>query len=127
MNFESMGGLVGDKNPTHASLMSFVIPGSGQLYNGQKIKGAIMFVTAVTGFALVMDSGQGISGTMAGTQEGGGQGAIGVVLWIGTAAWSGIDARLTALRINREKAQASIKIYPVVQPDRIGTALTLHF
>ena len=138
MNFGSVGGMVGDKSPVLASGMSVVIPGSGQLYNGQPIKGAIHFGIAVTGFALVMTSGQSGSGFFAGdSSQGGNKGSIGTILWLGTAVWSSIDAMRTAQRINREDAQAiniqtdigqiTLGIDPVVQPDRIGTVLTLHF
>ncbi|MBI3725922.1 hypothetical protein HY251_18490 [bacterium] len=37
----------GERNPTVAALLSFVIPGLGQVYNGEAMKGVLLFFTSI--------------------------------------------------------------------------------
>ncbi len=70
------------KDPGVAALISFFIPGGGQLYNGQAGKGlAFIFVTIVNFFLLFV--------------------GIGFLTGIATWIWSMIDAHQVADRINR--------------------------
>jgi TM2 domain-containing membrane protein YozV len=70
------------KDPGVAALISFFLPGGGQLYNGQAGKGiAFMFVTVVNFFLLFV--------------------GIGFLTGIATWIWSMIDAHQVADRINR--------------------------
>jgi TM2 domain-containing membrane protein YozV len=41
---QAQGTTVGAKNPTVAGLLSFFIPGAGQIYNGQIAKGLLIFL-----------------------------------------------------------------------------------
>jgi serine/threonine protein kinase len=41
---QGQGTIVGAKNPTVAGLLSFFIPGAGQIYNGQIAKGILIFL-----------------------------------------------------------------------------------
>jgi hypothetical protein len=45
------------KSPTTAFLLSFVLPGGGQYYNGDYTKGAIMTGTAIVGAVLMFTAG----------------------------------------------------------------------
>lgn len=70
------------KDPGVAALISFFIPGGGQLYNGQAGKGiAFIFATIVNFFLLFI--------------------GIGFLTGIATWIWSMIDAHQVADRINR--------------------------
>ena len=39
--------ITGEKNPVVAFLLSFLIPGLGQIYNGQVAKGLVLLVLAI--------------------------------------------------------------------------------
>jgi TM2 domain-containing membrane protein YozV len=70
------------KDPGVAALISFFLPGGGQLYNGQAGKGiAFIFVMIVNFFLLFI--------------------GIGFLTGIATWIWSMIDAHQVADRINR--------------------------
>jgi TM2 domain-containing membrane protein YozV len=45
------------KNPILAAILSFVIPGLGQVYNGQIVKGIVIFVAFIIGIFLVVIPG----------------------------------------------------------------------
>jgi hypothetical protein len=100
------------KSPTTAFLLSLVLPGGGQYYNGQYTKGAIMTGTAVAGIVLILAAGYedvfvaddyyyasyGYWTTESTTWL-----TVGTVLIVGSSVWSIIDAPITAKKINERK------------------------
>ena len=131
------------KNPMVALGLSFPIVGSGQFYNGQYIKGVAQMGAAVLGLGLVLSAGGDNSDTPEGNIDADNddwRSIPGYVLLIGGAAWSLIDAPMSAKRINRQNMQfshghlieldgerASLGIDPVTSRKRLGAMLTLRF
>jgi TM2 domain-containing membrane protein YozV len=76
--------------PMLAFGFSFVLPGAGQLYNGQRAKAAMHLTLFGTGIGINSASKVGSAGEY-----------IGGAVWSGAWLWSVIDAPLTARRINR--------------------------
>ena len=85
----------GEKDPWAACLASCLMPGAGQVYNGQTGKGCVFFGGYVTGWVLMYKGMQ--------SSEGGARAMSGLVL-LG-AAWVGsvIDAPASARDINRKR------------------------
>jgi hypothetical protein len=101
------------KNTGVAFVLSWLVPGAGQVYNNQPVKGAIQFGASVAGYIIFLNqlpwteevhyfdpSGAGLwrdeekgNGTLAWT---------GFAVALGSHVWSMIDAPLTASRLNRE-------------------------
>jgi TM2 domain-containing membrane protein YozV len=137
------------KSPTTAFLLSLVLPGGGQYYNGQYTKGAIMTGTAVAGVVLILAAGYedifvyspdyywasyGYWTTESTTWL-----TVGTVLVVGSSIWSMIDAPITANKINErnnatmghmfeigtEQYIVGCDLVPTKQGLRLST--TLHF
>ena len=85
------------KNAVLAWLLSFIVPGGGQFYNGQNIKGAAMLSLALAGyvpFAVEQIKGEpGNEGLISAGL------AIASITWI----WSMIDAPVVASRMDYER------------------------
>ncbi len=100
------------KNPTLAFVLSWFVPGTGQLYNGEGAKGAIQFGLVVAGLTAFISAYPGEEDVFIDmgdwsywdTEDTGNEticyGGLGVAL--ATAVWSMIDAPLSAMRINRK-------------------------
>lgn len=111
---------VQEKDPWIAFLLSAVITGSGQVYNGQVGKGVIQFSGLVVGLGLAIsedDKGR----------EDSDRALIGAGLFLSSFLWSVIDAPMTANRINREANRTTLQINPVIRGDLVGANLTLKF
>ena len=134
-----MGGeqsrMRGKKNVYGAMALSFFIIGSGQIYNGQPLKGVGQLGLAIAGYSLMLSgSGDYYYGRSGGDTA---KLATGLVIWGGTWIWSIADAGITANRINRENQyghlielgddRVTFGVDPVIQPNRLGTMLTFHF
>ncbi len=113
---------VQEKNPWLAFLLSAVITGGGQVYNGETTKGVVMFAGGVTGFVMIFSQ---VDKDASETNDG--LVAAGALLAFGSGLWSMIDAPMSANRINREMRQASFHITPVVTGDLIAANLTVTF
>ena len=113
---------VQEKNPWLAFVLSFVITGTGQFYNGENKKGVAMLAGAVTGAGMVISQIEDDA-----IPEDNGVVAAGAILLVGSSLWSIIDAPISANRINREARQASFHITPVVTGDLIAANLTITF
>lgn len=106
---QTVEAMSNQKSPGLALVLSmFIIPGSGQFYNGQTGKGVAFLVTGLGGAILM---GAGLSqatetdprtGLTYTTGEGGGPLLLGVALALTSGIWGGIDAYKSAKRINRE-------------------------
>jgi hypothetical protein len=111
----------GYKSPGVAFALSFLVPGTGQMYNGQTKKGILMLIGAAAGYTLFIverprneevwvynyydsyDYGYW-------DWQDKGNGAIAypaLALGLGMQIWSMIDAPTTASRINMKSGQAS--------------------
>ena len=85
------------KSPGLAFLLSFLIVGAGQGYNGQWGKGAGMFIGELASFGVLV---AGASDCF--IVSGCGVSVAGFVGMVGFALWSWIDAPISASKINRE-------------------------
>ena len=99
---------VGRKSGGVAFLLSLLITGGGQFYNGEAVKGGMMLGMSVLGFVLVVSSSEsggynpyGSSGSQSYT-------VAGATLLLGSVLWSLIDAPISSARINRENGLASL-------------------
>ena len=90
--------VVSRKEPALSFLLSFLIVGGGQLYNGQHEKGAIMFFGALFGGALALST----------RDQSEGAADFGVILWSVSVIWSLIDAPTAASEINRKNGYAHL-------------------
>lgn len=93
----AMPQMAQEKSPGLAFLLSFLVPGLGQFYNGQYGKGAGMLAGSVVGGVLV-------SQTWVDCWEDDvdcGEWTAGAVLLVGSWVWSMIDAPVSARAINR--------------------------
>ena len=85
------------KNPELAGALSVLVPGLGQIYNGEQVKGAI-----------IMAAFLGSIGVCVAADIGGTPGSISTLGWIGVGMvgtsylWGIIDAPVAAHRINKE-------------------------
>jgi TM2 domain-containing membrane protein YozV len=95
------------KDPALACLFSFLLPGTGQFYNGEAGKGAIMLGASLIGATLILYS---IGDEVLYDDRSDDNAAFGVVLFFGAWVWSVIDAPISASRINRENGLASLRI-----------------
>ena len=138
-------GMGGKKSVYLAMAFSSVFIGGGQFYNGQPVKGIIQLGLGATGVALWATSGgrsfsssfsyYGYSASASGGSTA--RYTAGLVLWGGSWLWSIVDAGLSANKINQENEyghlielqdnRVTLGIDPVVQPNSLGTMLTLHF
>ncbi len=132
-----------EKNPWAAFFFSWLIPGGGQFYNGEKTKGGLMLLGGVTGAGILVygindkeeessrtiTESPGLTTSSFRYKKTSNETAmnIGAAILVGSAIWSMIDAPVSANRINRELQQASLQINPVVTDDLAGVSLSLRF
>jgi hypothetical protein len=88
--------------PGIAFLWSCFIPGAGQVYNGQMIKGALIIAAMTSGFCMLFN-GLGKERTRVHQNVSNTGGCIFLGAWI----YSVIDAPISASRINRERGWAT--------------------
>src|SRR3990167_1187336 len=94
------------KSPWVAFLLSYIIPGSGQIYNGEIIKGLVFTGTFVLGAAIALIPAIGAtSGSDWPTASYIGAGIAGIAY-----VWQLIDAPVSAGRINEENNLSMFKI-----------------
>lgn len=99
------------KNPTLAAILSFIISGVGQIYNGEVVKGIIIIAVQIVNVALMAI-------------------IIGFITWPVVWIWSIYDAHKVAKRINDEAAQQVVettKICPRCAERVNSGALVCHF
>src|SRR3990172_5681574 len=94
------------KSPWVAFLLSYIIPGSGQIYNGEIIKGLVFTGTFVLGAAIALIPAIGsTSGSAWPATSYIGAGIAGIAY-----VWQLIDAPISASRINNENNLSLLKI-----------------
>lgn len=92
----------GKKSPAISFVLSFlVLPGAGQVYNGEAGKGISQFLLVLAGY------GTAIAGA---NKDNSGMVAGGFLLGFGCSLWSWIDAPISASRINEERGYSKIQI-----------------
>jgi TM2 domain-containing membrane protein YozV len=104
---ESETRVRGKKSPALALALSVFVPGLGQHYNGEHVKGAVQEILFAGGAAMCFASLiEGIFGGMTGNVEGWTEPVFysGAIISLGSYTWSVVDAPLSASRINRESA-----------------------
>lgn len=138
-----MRGQIGvqKKDPIVSCILSIVIPGAGQFYNGEPLKGIAQLGLVIGSVSVylysteIVSKGPWVVGPRNQTLE-----DLSVVTYVCSYMWSVIDAPLSAGRINREKQRSSyghlielggsrttLGFDPVVSHESLGTRLTLHF
>jgi hypothetical protein len=93
---------VGRKSGETAFFLSLLIPGGGQFYNGEPKKGAAMLGLSIIGVGFWVARSASSSGYFNRHDA-----TVGLLLWLGSALWSMIDAPISSARINREDDWAS--------------------
>jgi TM2 domain-containing membrane protein YozV len=113
------------KNPELAGALSVLVPGLGQVYNGETVKGISVLTGFLGGIAVCIAAKIGDTNDSIGAS-----GWLGVGM-IGTAyLWGIIDAPLSANRINRENATRGmgplIEIHAGAYSISLKTGITPH-
>jgi TM2 domain-containing membrane protein YozV len=90
----------GEKSPAAACILSIVVPGLGQHYNGQHLKGAVQEVLFVAGATMVLVSVASGLSDWSGEGWEPAVGTTGLIITGGSYLWSVIDAPISASRIN---------------------------
>ena len=94
------------KSPWVAFLLSYIIPGGGQIYNGEIIKGLVFTGTFMLGAVIALIPGIGAkSGSEWPTSSYIGVGIAGIAY-----VWQLVDAPISASRINEENNLSMFKI-----------------
>ena len=98
-NFDSVKS-INQKSPVLACMLSVFLPGLGQIYNGEIIKGFLFAGGVVIGSALLVASGGDFE------HESTTSGSLfytGIIIAGASYIWSIIDAPVSASRINKER------------------------
>jgi hypothetical protein len=107
------------KNPVLAWGLSFLIPGVGQIYNGDIEKGVGAIVLTGIGARLYMAGGPDACGVGAECPQ---QRTIGLLLVVASWITAQIDAPLSARAINK-RAGAGLSLQLSPEPHRLGVSL----
>ena len=94
------------KEPIVSLLLSVLVPGYGQFYNGQTGKGAIMLGTEIAPLVVVSRTSEdnvSFLGETIDVDGDDGWGAIIAFVWIGNRIWSAKNAYSSAKRLNLER------------------------
>ncbi len=129
---------VEEKNPWIATGLSVVVPGLGQFYNGQYLKGSIQLGMVLGGYILFFDAVEDnikhSDGTIVDVDDNDAIGGLGLLIAGGTALWSIIDAPISANNINkRNQLQAhslnnkDYSVSPLVKRNKLGVKFALGF
>ena len=103
-----------EKSPALAFVLSFLLPGAGQYYNGDVVKGVLQTGLVITGWVVALttyeeeESGEyyysGLYYTIYSSEKTAGV-YIGVGIAVGAWVWSMIDAPISASNINKRRRQ----------------------
>jgi hypothetical protein len=133
-----------EKSPFLAFLMSCLVPGAGQHYNGDVAKGVIQEVLFAGGITVALAAAASASGGFY-FEDYSDNGEAETWFWAGLGVagasylWSIIDAPISAIRINRERERAYghllefssdtevIGIDLTTNGKTIGAKLSMHF
>ena len=130
------------KSPVVAFVLSSVLPGAGQAYNGEWGKGALQFGGTAFGVGLFLHAESELNdfndwGAWITAERTAILGIIGAFIGVGFKVWSMIDAPISANRINKQAQSAHlfqmdagpfvVGADPVVRRGGVGGALTIRF
>ena len=133
-----------EKNPMVSCILSILLPGVGQFYNGEPLKG-VGFLGIAIGGLVAFHYGEQVVVEWDGWNARGRKrsevlGTAGAFTFLGSYIWSAVDAPISANRINRqsqrlsyghlmefEGSRTTLGVDPVVSHKNLGTRLTLHF
>ncbi len=110
------------KSPWLAGGLSFVIPGTGQFYNGQWAKGGLMLGGALASTGLMASGVACFDNSNDCSQM-----TIGVAAYLGIWAWSIIDGARTSNAINRriDSGQVALEFGPALTSPSSGSRVGL--
>ena len=116
----------GRKSPPLALALSVLVPGAGQVYNGDYLKGGVMFGGAVITVGPVILTASDVFG-LDDDKSGTGTHVLGA-LGVGLILWSWIDAPLSAQAINRrlDSGRLALEMGPRVEIARSGMGIDLR-
>jgi hypothetical protein len=99
------------RSPTKAALMSAIIPGSGQFYNGRKIKGLILggLSLASLTYTFIKYSEYRVRGDNRSVSEFLGAVIINLAVWGYTSADAFVDAYLYGFQVERDTVLKDIE------------------
>ena len=129
----SMQVKVGQKNPTVAFVLSFIIVGGGQFYNEQYDKGMLMFlggmVSTLVFFNTVDDDYTNAYGDLIDPNNDDMIGFFGCLIGGSLWLWSLIDAVYAAKQINLQNQPytSHLEVNPMVSPDRSGAVIAVRW
>jgi TM2 domain-containing membrane protein YozV len=86
--------------------LSYIYPGLGQFYNGEKTKGIIMTSVATVGLVGIVAGITTVNEYGVLSDEGGSIFALGAFIYTVDLLWSMIDAPISSAKINRRNARA---------------------
>jgi hypothetical protein len=119
------------KDPSMATMLSFFLPGSGQVYAGDRAKGAGLFVLAGTGFGLAVNSLSCAASAECESSTGKlTLGAAGMVAFFGSWIYGITDAGDAARRFNLRNRLAASGVRPLLAPgarEQTRVGLTVAF
>lgn len=119
------------KDPSAATMYAFFLPGSGQMYAGERAKGAGLLAASIVGIAV---AGKQLSCAAASdckaTSGGLALGAAGMVAFFGSWIYGIMDASDAARRFNLAHGVGTVSLEPIVAPGasgqtRVGMAIVL--
>ena len=126
----------GKKSPLLAFSLSLLIPGLGQHYNGEHVKGVVQEVAVLFGAFLIA---VGDRGEFPSYRQDVPTMNVGIGICAGSVIWSIIDAPLSASRINRgieqshgdllefDRGKNVADLNALVSQDAFGAELSYHF
>jgi hypothetical protein len=108
------------KDPSMATMLSFFLPGSGQMYAGERVKGGALLAIAATGGAIAVHSLSCAAASDCAMSTGGRVlGAAGMLAYFSSWIYGIVDAGDAARRFNDRPAVMAVR--PFVAPDRHGS------
>jgi hypothetical protein len=118
--FDPDGAPIG-KDPAAATMYAFFLPGSGQMYAGERAKGAGLLALSVVGFAAAAKQLSCAAATDCSPTTGAmALGAAGMVAFFGSWLYGIMDAADAARRFNMAHGVATARLEPIVAPRAVG-------
>jgi hypothetical protein len=110
-------GLTMQKDPAMGTMLSFFIPGSGQIYAGERVKGGALLAVAAVGVGVATHQLSCATAADCESTTGGmALGAAGTVAFFGSWIYGILDAGDAARRFNSSHGLVVTAIEPVVIP-----------
>lgn len=120
------------KDPAAATMYAFFLPGSGQMYSGERAKGAGLLALSVVGIGVSAKQLSCAAASDCNATTGGmALGAVGMVAFVGSWLYGIMDAGDAARRFNTAHGIATVGLEPIVVPGsagqtRVGVSVALR-